>query len=189
MKFWFDLPNRGSLYAKVKSSDYLKIEYDHGLRQYFDELLYIYGGMRTNRFLENPTVHLGVGHITGNTKVDNRVRIEFKNNKPSRYYLDHKTYINWRKFKFGLISQFTLNEGLLNKADLLLGYSVKPRTGVYARMDIPYWRNHNPDWRNPFTYFDTFTADLIHEVDDKTKIGLEVIVSLFSQPSISEPSL
>lgn len=32
VKLWFDLPNNRSLYAKVKSSDYIKVHYDHGVR-------------------------------------------------------------------------------------------------------------------------------------------------------------
>ena len=31
VKLWFDLPNNHSLYTKVKSTDYIKIHYDHGV--------------------------------------------------------------------------------------------------------------------------------------------------------------
>jgi hypothetical protein len=32
VKLWFDLPNNRSIYTKIKSSDYIKIHYDHGIR-------------------------------------------------------------------------------------------------------------------------------------------------------------
>ena len=34
VKLWFDLPNHGTLYTKVKSTDYIKVHYDHGLRSF-----------------------------------------------------------------------------------------------------------------------------------------------------------
>lgn len=122
VKLWFDLPNRGSLFTKIKSTDYIKIQYDHGLREYFNKFFYLYGGMRTNRYLDDVNIHTGLGHITGNTKVDNRLRVEFKDKAANKYYLDHKTFASWKRFNFGFLTSITLNDAIMNKMGLLLGY-------------------------------------------------------------------
>lgn len=66
MKLWFDLPNNGSFYAKVKSSDYLKIMYDNGLRNFKGDYVYTYGGLHSNKLLQSVSARLGGGYITQN---------------------------------------------------------------------------------------------------------------------------
>jgi len=64
VKLWFDLPNAGSLYAKVKSNDYLKLHYDHGLRLYNGNYFYFFGGANSSKLLNNVDVRVGLGHVS-----------------------------------------------------------------------------------------------------------------------------
>lgn len=63
VKLWFDLPSHGSLFAKVKSSDYIKVQYDHGLRSYKGRHFYLFGGVNSSKILNNVNLRFGVGHV------------------------------------------------------------------------------------------------------------------------------
>lgn len=64
VKLWFDLPSQGSLYAKVKSTDYIKVQYDHGLRSYKGKLFYGFAGINSSKFLNNWNFRIGLGHVS-----------------------------------------------------------------------------------------------------------------------------
>lgn len=64
VKLWFDLPSRGSLYTKVKSNDYIKVQYDHGLRSYKEKLFYVFGGFNSTKLLQNVNLRIGLGHVS-----------------------------------------------------------------------------------------------------------------------------
>ena len=64
VKLWFDLPNAGSLYTKVKSSDYIKVHYDHGLRYYKGNFFYVFGGVNSNKLLNKVDFRVGLGHAS-----------------------------------------------------------------------------------------------------------------------------
>ena len=64
MKLWFDLPNHGVFYTKVKSSDYIKIMYDNGLRLYSGKYYYLFGGINTTKLLNHIDARVGLGIIT-----------------------------------------------------------------------------------------------------------------------------
>ena len=58
------MPTHGSLYAKVKSTDYIKVQYDHGLRSYKGRFFYLFGGVNSNRVLNNFNVRIGLGVVS-----------------------------------------------------------------------------------------------------------------------------
>lgn len=64
MKLWFDLPNAGSLFAKVKSSDYIKVQYDHGIRYYRGNFFYVFGGVKSDKLLNKVDLRVGLGHVS-----------------------------------------------------------------------------------------------------------------------------
>ncbi len=64
VKLWFDLPTHGSLFAKVKSTDYIKVQYDHGLRSFKGKYFYLFGGVNSSKLLNNVNLRFGVGHVS-----------------------------------------------------------------------------------------------------------------------------
>jgi len=66
VRLLFDLPHNGAFYAKVKSSDYLKIMYDNGLRDFKGDYVYTYGGLHSNKLLQSVSARVGFGYLTKN---------------------------------------------------------------------------------------------------------------------------
>jgi hypothetical protein len=62
LKLWFNLPRAGTLYAKLKSNDYVKLHYDDGVREFQGKKIYLYTGLTSNKSLNLTSVRFGVGH-------------------------------------------------------------------------------------------------------------------------------
>lgn len=74
VKLWFDLPNNGSFYTKVKSTDYIKVHYDHGVRDWSGKKCYLYGTLNSNKLLNRIYAKAGVGVIAERCHSDNRLK-------------------------------------------------------------------------------------------------------------------
>ena len=77
LKFWFNLPEGRSLYAKVKSTDYLKLQFDNGTVQRWNKYWNLYATLNTNKALVNPSLRLGASHLSEHCNSDNRIRVDF----------------------------------------------------------------------------------------------------------------
>ena len=77
LKFWFNLPEGRSLYTKVKSTDYLKLQFDNGIITQWGQKWNLYAALNTNKTLSNPSLRLGAGHQSQHCNSDNRLRIDF----------------------------------------------------------------------------------------------------------------
>ncbi len=75
MKLWFDLPSHGTLYTKVKSTDYIKVHYDHGLRSYRGNYFYLFGGANSSKLLNNVDPRAGLGYVSDTTNSENRLKV------------------------------------------------------------------------------------------------------------------
>jgi hypothetical protein len=70
VKLWFDLNKVGSLYTKIKSSDYVKLYYNHHLQRWKDNnFIYLFGGFSSNKIYRSFDVRLGVGYVSDTTNV------------------------------------------------------------------------------------------------------------------------
>lgn len=77
LKFWFSLPQGRSLYAKVKSADYLKLQFDNGIITRWNKKWNLYAALNTNKTLSNPSLRLGVDHHSEHCHSGNRLRVDF----------------------------------------------------------------------------------------------------------------
>ena len=62
VKFWFPVAETSAVYAKVKSNNYLKLHYDHGVFQKWNSNWNLYGSLNSTKSLENISVRLGAGN-------------------------------------------------------------------------------------------------------------------------------
>lgn len=171
VKLWFDLPNTGSIYAKIKSSDYVKIHYDHGLRAYNNNYIYLFGGANSSKLLNNVDVRVGLGHVSQNSNIENRLKVTLKP-EGNQYHWYHKTFLNVERLKVGFLAVVDLNRTIFQKNNILLGYQLRPQTQGFIRAQVNGFRQHNPIPSDPNTYFDTITANIVHQLNIKSKIGL-----------------
>jgi hypothetical protein len=67
-----------------------------------------------------------------------------------------------------------LNKFVFQKNNLLFGWHFKESTSAYIRAEVKKFRSQNPDLKKPTTIFDTFIADVVHTINNKSKVALEV---------------
>jgi len=75
VKLWFSFAESSSIYAKVKSNNYLKLHYDHGITKQFGRNWNFYATLNSNKALENVSLRLGAAHIDEKCNSDNRLKI------------------------------------------------------------------------------------------------------------------
>lgn len=173
VKLWFDLPSRGSLFTKVKSTNYIKVQYDHGLRSYRGNLFYVFGGINADKFINNVNFRIGLGHIAENVNSENRLKVNLVKDK-NQYFWYHKTYLAYKRARFGVMTVFDLNNCVLQKNNLLFGFYYNSNSSVFLRAEVNKFRGHNPNFKNPSTIFDKVIADFTHKINSKSKVALEV---------------
>ena len=74
------------------------------------------------------------------------------------------------------MSVIDLSRSVIQKNNLLLGFYFKTGSCAYLRAEVNGFRHENPQIGRPLTYFDHITADYIHDLSDKSKCAIEVIL-------------
>lgn len=132
VKLWFSLPNAGTLYTKVKSNDYIKLHYDHGVRSYNGRNLYFFGGVNSSKLLNNIDFRIGFGYISPNSNIENRLKVT-RHQENNRYHWYHKTFFVRNNYRFGFLGVADLTNLVLQKNNLLFGWDIKPNTQGFLR--------------------------------------------------------
>ena len=169
-KIWFDLPCGHSMYAKWKSSDYLKAHYDHGIIEKDGKKWNLYATMNFNRALKNWVFKAGVANITKHCNSDNRIKVNLIDEQQYHWY--HRTVINKDKYRFGLLTVVDLGKKILEKNSLLMAYTHDSQHSVYFRAESDGYRKKNPSLDDPSSVFETFTVDYVNNIDSKSKAAL-----------------
>jgi len=74
VKLWFDLQNNHSLYTRIKSSNYIKVHYDHGITELFTKKWNIYGTYWTDKSLSKNSFRIGAASLHEKCDSDTRIR-------------------------------------------------------------------------------------------------------------------
>lgn len=185
IKLWFDLPNNRSLYAKIKSNDYIKLNYDHGLKEWKQNKYNLFAGFNSTKGLRNIALKAGVGHYSQHCDSENRIRFDLQQNV---WQWGNRTVVKHNKLTFGIVTVLDITNRVLQKNNLLLGYNVDPSTNVFLRAETGGFRKVNFNIERPETIFDTLTLDVVRKINDNNKAAVEVIFFLFRLSSISEAS-
>lgn len=75
VKFWFSLPQGASFYSKIKSSNYIKLHYDHGTTSCWQRNWNLYATLNASKSLEGLSLRLGASHLSEKCNSDNRLKI------------------------------------------------------------------------------------------------------------------
>lgn len=175
VKLWFDLPQKGhSLYARVKSSNYVKLHYDMGIKQIKNRDWNFYGSLVSNKSLQNLVFKLGACHVSKACTSDNRFKIQSTSGSDYSYFWCHRTVVSHNKFTFGVLGVYDISQNICQKSNLLLKYSHDKDTDVIVRADTDGFRKKSPTFSNWKTWFDVYSLDLVRRINDTTRVGFEV---------------
>jgi len=133
VKFWFSLSGNRALYAKIKSSNYLKVQYDHGVIEQFNRKWNIYGSINTNKSLEDLSLRIGASHLGDKCHSDNRLKIDFGSEERKNVTWYNRTLVYQNKFTFGLLGAYGISHNVVAKNNLLVGYKLDDRSTVFLR--------------------------------------------------------
>lgn len=173
LKVWFDLPSGCSFYAKCKSNNYVKLHFDHGIREIKNRKWNFYGTVNCNKALQNFAFKLGACHVSKACHSDNRVKVEARGSDYN-YFWYHRTVINHNKFTYGILGVYDIGNRILQKNNLFLRYKHDDNTEFFARAEGDGFRKSAPnmaDWR---VWFDSVTFDVVRKMNDTTRVGFEV---------------
>lgn len=178
VKLWIGLPQNGSIYAKLRGNDYVKIHYDNGYTTFQNKLFNFYAACNSDRTLALKSVKLGVAHDSKHCHSDNRLKIS-QEKGGFNYTWGNRTMVYDGKFRFGLVTCFDICNKILKKNNVLFGYDVNLDTQVFLRAETEGFRDHNPNWKHPEGIFDKVTLDVISVlkrslIDEVTTGGIEV---------------
>lgn len=173
VKLWFNLTNTLSLYARVKSTNYLKVHLDHGLFDWAGTSWNLYSSFWTDKQFSKSSIRLGVASIHPKCTSDTRLRV---NKAPIRphFFLYNRTIALYNQTKFGLIAVYDLNNNVLQKNSLLVGQVVRDRHEVFLRLQDIGFRNTNPDFSDVRSLWDAVTVNYVGRLNQTTKVGIEV---------------
>lgn len=132
IKLWFDLPNNKSLYAKIKSNDYIKLNYDHGLLLWNQKAYNLFAGVNCNKGIRNIVLKAGVGHYSEHCNSENRIRVGLQKDE-NLWQWASRTTLRHNKLTFGVVSVFNITDRVLQKNNLLFGYNFDVNTDVFLR--------------------------------------------------------
>ncbi len=134
VKLWFDLPNHHAIYTRVKSSNYLKVHYDHGLFENNGRLWNFYSSFWTDKSLSKSSVRIGAGIVHARYQTDNRIRVNLSSGAHT-FYLYNRSLAFWNQTKFGVVSVIDLTNRIVQKNHLLLGHVFNNKHETFLRLE------------------------------------------------------
>jgi len=133
VKFWFTLGENRSLFAKIKSNNYLKLHLDNHIVEKWNQKWNLYASLNLNKAFENISLRLGAGHQSEHCNSDTRLRVDFNNDNKRNFTLYNRTVVNHNKFTFGSLLVYGLTNNVLVKNNLLFGYKVNDNSDLFLR--------------------------------------------------------
>lgn len=121
VKLWFQLANNHALYTRIKSNNYIKLHYDHGLSLWQDNMWNLYSSFWTDKSLTNSSVRFGFASIHPRCTSDNRFRVNSSLGSHT-FHFYNRTLSYWNKNKFGIVVVVDLTNKVLQKNNVLLGH-------------------------------------------------------------------
>jgi hypothetical protein len=176
VKLWFDLPNNHSLYTRVKSSNYIKIHYDHGVCDCNGQQWNLYSSFWTDKSLSKSSARVGAALIHPRYNSDNRIRVNTVSGAHTFFWYS-RTLAFYKQSKFGLLSVVDLGNKVVQKNNLLLGHVFHNKHETFLRLENDGFRSSNPNITDVRSLWDSLTANYVGRLDQTTKVGLEVILN------------
>ena len=178
IKLWFGLRGDRTLFAKIKSSDYLKVHYDNGIVERWGYKWNHYGSVNTSKALSKLNVRVGAHALSDKLNSDNRFKFDYSDNSSPNTTWYNRTLYNQDKFTFGLVSAFAFSRRAIVKNDFLIGYRVDDKSSFFLRAETDGYRKEGLTFsditNNPKSLVDKFRLDFVSAYKQDVKYGVEV---------------
>lgn len=171
LKFWFQVSEGKNIFAKLKSKNYVKLHYDHGVTRIWNKDWNLYASLNATKNLDNVSVRLGATNLNKVCHSDNRLKFDSKDPKNMTWY--NRTIVNKNKFTFGLLGAYGFANNVLVKNNILLGYEINESSSAFLRLENDGYRSTGFDWGYWPGYFDHIKVSFVSRQKD-IKCGLQV---------------
>lgn len=169
----------------------MKVHYDDGLKsttlgnyQNYN----LYGSYQSQKNFKNAVLKAGANLIAPDHSFDNRVRVAFGEDGKTEVSTGHKFGLVKSDWSFDMYDIINWKSRALTKNAIRLAYR-KDNNDVFLRAENETARSFKGlDFTNLDTYFTKFIVDYVRKVDDLTRVGAEVIVTLFRVNSLRKDS-
>ena len=163
-----------AILVKVKSNNYFKFHYDHGILESGKNKWNFYGSLNGTKTLENLNIRFGAHLINDRYQSDNRLKIEpgSANNYQLTWY--NRSVAERGKWRYGMLGAFKLNNQCLIKNNVFVGYQFDRKTSAFVRCENNGYRKNPEDLTSWMNIFDSIYFDLISSYRDPLKYGIEV---------------
>jgi hypothetical protein len=99
------------------------VHYDHGICQSNGKDWNCYASFVSNKTVTQSSFRLGAASLHPRCNSDNRFKVDISSGDHKLYWYN-RTLSNFNQFKLGLVSVVNLSSKVLQKNNLLFGYSV-----------------------------------------------------------------
>lgn len=121
------------MYTRVKSTDYIKVHYDHGVYELYNKLWNIYGSFWTDKSLSKTSMRIGAASNHPKCHSDNRLRVNSSSGAHSFYWYN-RTLAFHNQSKFGVIAVVDLTNRVLQKNNVLLSHVFNSKHEAFLRL-------------------------------------------------------
>lgn len=177
LKFWFPFRGSRTLYGRIKN-DGFKLHYDHGILTQNDYRFNIYGSVHGKRNFGSLIYKLGLETQNKDLLFNWRLRYS----QGDSITLHNKTTYSQPQWSLGLVNSFDLTGQLWNHSAAQLSWK-NNNFNFYLRANGNGSKKY--ERVNPRTYLETVTFNAVEKLTDNTKIGIEVVLSLFRSAETS----
>lgn len=172
-KLWFYLNNQRSVYAKVLPQS-LTLAYDHGVQQNNGRSFNWFGGVDTNRALNNNVWKVGVEvfETAGRWSVNNLV--QYSQSDKNLLWL-HKAYLTHNNWFFNRYHTADLSKKSCSSSAILVAYRQKgeENNDLSARFEFGSWSNLE-EFKQSHWQSNKVTLNWVRSQKGKWAHGLEV---------------
>lgn len=150
------------------------MHFDNGFVERWNKKWNLYATLNSSKSLQNVSLRLGAAHKSEHCSSDNRLRVDFHDERRQSYTWYHRTMVNHEKFTFGLLGVYGITHNVMAKTSLLLGYEIKPDRNVYLRVENDKFRSNHWGFNEIADHLDLFRVDYVARYNESTRYGVEV---------------
>ena len=128
---WMALPGYRSLYAKVRTNNYLKFQLDNGTTKLFGRPYNLYAGISAPHNFKYISSRVGLRHISKTDHID--VRLKMSTGSKKELSVSARGAYRRGNFCMAEVAMFDVYNFVLNHFNTLVGYKIDEKIDIFLR--------------------------------------------------------